>query len=324
MPQAPRFLCLLLPAAALTVLSGCAQLNLNKPSHWPFAREEKPGIPVRIATIWSDAVLYKANEAPMRGFGGRLFFYDQKDDRPIKVDGTLVVYAFDETGRKPDDPKPDHKYVFPASTLDLHFSESDIGHSYSFWLPWDEVAGEQKEISLIVHFLPTNGAPVISEQTTNLLPGTEPKQPAHGEQWAQNSSGATAATSPLQSVSYDAPTVMETPGQPAATSRIPTLTIPVPSRFSRLSVEDIAALHKATEEQAASPAGSTGQSLDASLATRFPHLGQAILAQQASLPPQARSAPEQSRLPATPSAQPTLDRTSWQPGPATSPPVPGP
>ena len=48
---------------------------------------------------WSDTILTQTGHPPIRGFGGRLMFYEGKSEEPIKVDGTLVVYAFDETNR---------------------------------------------------------------------------------------------------------------------------------------------------------------------------------------------------------------------------------
>ena len=180
MPALPRLLYLLLPAATLTLLSGCTQLDLKKPLSWPFASEDKPKVPDRVVAVWSDSVLYKADRPPVRGFGGRLMFYGREGDEPIKVDGSLVVYAFDEAGRDPGNARPDRKYVFPSEHFDIHYSKSELGHSYSVWVPWDEVGGEQKEISLIARFLPANGAPLIGEQAQHLLPGTPP-QPARRE-----------------------------------------------------------------------------------------------------------------------------------------------
>jgi hypothetical protein len=56
-------------------------------------------------------VLTKQGEAPQRGFGGRLAFYDHDSEKSLLVDGELVVYAFDETNRDPTDNKPTRRYV---------------------------------------------------------------------------------------------------------------------------------------------------------------------------------------------------------------------
>ena len=124
-----------------------------------------------MVSTWADTVLHKAGEKPVRGFGGRLVFFGQESDEPVRVDGQLVVYAFDESGRELHDTQPTRKFVFPAEQFVRHESESKLGPSYSVWLPWDEVGGEQKNISLIARFEAKNGPLVMGEQTRHLLPG---------------------------------------------------------------------------------------------------------------------------------------------------------
>jgi hypothetical protein len=124
--------------------------------------------------IWTDAVATTAGQAPIRGFGGRLMFYEGNNDAPVKVEGTLVVYAFDETNRDPNNAKPDCKYVITQEQLSKHYSKSKVGHSYSMWVPWDRAGGMQKEITLIVRFEPKIGPPVIGDQCHQMLPGKLP------------------------------------------------------------------------------------------------------------------------------------------------------
>jgi hypothetical protein len=168
---------LILAAAAST---GCSTPKIfSLDSSWPFRDDQpKAEIPTRVAGVWTDTVLHKGSDTPQRGFGGRLMFYGKDPEKPVPVDGELVVYAFDETGRDPTDNKPTRRYVFPADQLPLRMSESPIGPSYSFFLPWDEAGGPQTEVSLICRFQPKGGPVVLSEQTKHLLPGTLPSSPA--------------------------------------------------------------------------------------------------------------------------------------------------
>ena len=156
---------------ALEAIVGCTSLKMPKATVWPFTSEDKAGTPNRVVATWTDTVLYQPNQTPMRGFGGRLLFYDGDKSEPIKVEGTLTVYAFDETNRDINDAKPDRKYIFTKDQLLTHYSKSKLGHSYSVWIPWDEVGGMQKDISMIVRFTPANGSVVVSEQTKHSLPG---------------------------------------------------------------------------------------------------------------------------------------------------------
>ena len=141
---------------------------------WPFHHDEPFGKPDRVTALWTDAVANTAGQPPVRGFGGRLMFYEGRSDTPVKVEGTLVVYAFDETDRDPNNAKPDCKYVITAEQLPKHYSKSKAGHSYSVWIPWDLAGGMQKEITLIVRLEPKEGSPVIGDQCREVLPGRLP------------------------------------------------------------------------------------------------------------------------------------------------------
>jgi hypothetical protein len=189
----------------LLVLSG-AWRHPAEAAPWPFSTEEKPGVPSRVLAVWTDTVLTQPDRMPQRGFGGRLMFYASKKDEPIKVEGTLVVYAFDETDREPNNAKPDRKYIFRKEQLPAHYSKSKIGHSYSVWLPWDEVGGMQKEITLIVRFQPTQAAVVIGQPSRQLLPG---KQLAlrvgdHGP-WPGNGRPSYPAPGPIRPAGWESP-----------------------------------------------------------------------------------------------------------------------
>ena len=64
-----------------------------------------------------------------------------RNEKPVLVDGQLVIYAFDESNREPTNNKPTRRYVFPPDQVARRMSKSELGPSYSFWLPWDEVGG---------------------------------------------------------------------------------------------------------------------------------------------------------------------------------------
>ena len=132
------------------------------------------GVPAQVVGTWTEAVLHKNGEGT-RGFGGRLYFYERGSTKPIRVTGQLVVYAFEEHGRAAADNKPSKRYVFPAEQFAKHESQSEIGTSYSIWLPWDKAGGTQTEVSLIARFEPSQGGGlVVSDQTHHRLPG-EPR-----------------------------------------------------------------------------------------------------------------------------------------------------
>jgi hypothetical protein len=164
------------PLLALVAVAGCSIPKASdfKPSKlFSLGDEDEPekGTPIRMVGTWTDTVLTQPGQKSQRGFGGRLVFYGRKEEKPILVEGQLVVYAFDEAGRQVTDNRPTRRYVFPADQIPRHMSKSEIGASYSFWLPWDEAGGPQTDVSLICRFEPTKGSVVTSEQTRHRLPG---------------------------------------------------------------------------------------------------------------------------------------------------------
>lgn len=164
------------PRAGGAISSGF--YSLHKAMPWRKDDAPKVATPTRLVGAWTDTVLHQPGKKPQRGFGGRLLFYGPKSNDPVCVDGQLAVYAFDETTREPTDNRPTRRYVFPADQVPLHMSMTELGPSYSFWLPWDEVGGPRTEVGLICRFEPKDGALIVSEQTQHVLPGESVAQ--HG------------------------------------------------------------------------------------------------------------------------------------------------
>lgn len=212
---------------------------------WPWGGDDElePEIPNRIVGMWTDTVLHTAGQKPQRGFGGRLIFYGKDGNTPVAVDGELVVYAFEETGRDPTDNKPTRRYVFPADQIAQRHSKSPLGPSYSFWLPWDEAGGAQSEVSLICRFEPKGGAVVTSEQTRHRLPGSmTPGTVVAGQNGPQIPEGVPyrpaqpqlaalgtqlAATADAQQASFESPL----PAAAEPQRQMTTISIPLPNNF---------------------------------------------------------------------------------------------
>jgi hypothetical protein len=166
-------LALLLSSIAI-VVGGCAGSGPKGPSDWkmPWSKKDKPPKPypnpVKMAVTWTPDTLTQAGRTPTRGFGGRLFFFDEKI-RPVPVEGDLTVQAIAEN---PDGSIGEVKrYQFTAEQFTQHFSQTDIGASYSIWIPWDAVGGEQMKISLVPSFRTAGGKLVQGEQALVGLPG---------------------------------------------------------------------------------------------------------------------------------------------------------
>jgi hypothetical protein len=128
--------------------------------------------PVKIAATWTPDTLVQTGRTPTRGFGGRVFFYDEKS-RPVPVEGTLMIHGFDDSAPDPD--KSVKRFEFTPEQFVRHFSQTDLGASYSIWIPWDPVGGAQRRVSLVTSFRTAEGHLIQGVPATLVLPGTEPE-----------------------------------------------------------------------------------------------------------------------------------------------------
>ena len=138
--------------------------------------------PTTIVDVWSCCAQKTPEGKMVRGMAGQIHFYDdQKDNRAVKVDGDLTVFMFDGNETDPAHTKPLKVYQFNADTLNQHYVyKKPLGHGYDFFLPIDEIGGEEKSISIIVRFdnkLEENDY-VITKPVNTLLAGRRPASPA--------------------------------------------------------------------------------------------------------------------------------------------------
>jgi hypothetical protein len=152
------------------MLTGCSGTSWTKPD---ISVLKPSGPPAKAVAVWEPAVKHETDQEPQRGFGGRVYFYDQESKKPIKIKGNVVVYAFDEETRQPDDNAPTRSYLFDKSDVKKLYSKSKLGPSYNFWVPWDSEGpdGNAKKVSLIVRYIPEVGSSVVSSQAVVYLPG---------------------------------------------------------------------------------------------------------------------------------------------------------
>lgn len=170
LPNRIRLAVLLIALAGLISSTGCKQWNLTPSWAWLPNSEDSPEIPVKVVALWTNGQLQQDSGMALRGFGARLMFYN-KQDKPVRVDGTLVVYAFDEQKPEGISAQADRKYVFTPDQLADRYSKSQLGHSYSIFVPWDKSGSPQQQVSLIVRFNPIGGPSVVGNQAKLSLPG---------------------------------------------------------------------------------------------------------------------------------------------------------
>jgi hypothetical protein len=200
----------LLAALAALGFGGCSALNL--PKEFPgFEKKDAPSVPSRMTDMWTFTVLHQPGERGVRGFGGRVMFYNNDSEKPIKVEGTLTVFAFDTAERDGEQAVPLRKFVFLPEQIEKHYSPSKLGHSYSFWLPWDEVGGPEQQISLIARFESRGGALLVGSASRQSLTGAKPGA-AHREQATQGAVQPAAHLEVAETPTITTATINLTPG----------------------------------------------------------------------------------------------------------------
>jgi hypothetical protein len=220
-------------AAAAVLLAGCSTLDLTKIS---LPGLEKPR-PAKFVDVWTDTILHQSGQSSVRGFGGRIMFYAKDEKKAIKVDGKLTVYVFDAAEQDAGMAIPERKYVFPAEQLPKHYSESKLGHSYSVWLPWDEVGGPQRNLVLLSRFEAVTGEMIMGDPVRQTLPGMLPQSAAKAHATGNETKAAgldpgRPAAEGVRQVSHEAP-VEAGPPQPArADTMANTVTIDIPINSS--------------------------------------------------------------------------------------------
>lgn len=323
----------------LSAASGCASfdlptLGLEKYIPSLTGRIGEFRRPLKVVAFWTDTVRTAEGQPAMRGFGGRLMFYDNQRGKPVKVAGTLVIYGFDEARSDTDNPRPDRKFVFTPDQFEKHYSKSELGHSYSVWIPWDRAGGPSQEVSLICRFTPVEGGAVVSEQVKQLLPGVD----------AATSAKAAPSATPIKLTQFQetlqeaaarrmSTTTIELSGPPDR--RLPTAHMRPRPNWNALPVggtTNAAAMSpmSATSFQAPAPGPSSANSSGENPAQES--VGQqATAADRAAAPAAtgswlARFGQHQSRVPGAPIVPPDRARGPWQPthviqppGPATTP-----
>lgn len=245
---------LLMLFATLSCTGGCASLTSQQASKdskkgqskWPWSKEKEYQVPRSMAVVWSPDVFIAPGAPPSRGFGGRIYFYNEKS-QAIPVDGELVVHGYDETIRQSAGSNPakaDKTFRFTAEQFTQHFSESQLGASYSVWIPWDQQQeGESRRIVLIPTFLSKDGKLVRGESSQVVLQGTTaaapqaPQDPMAPLRDAMRSSSDQGSA--VQAASYHADILRVDP--PDHANRIPssglrTTTISIPSQSAGRSV----------------------------------------------------------------------------------------
>jgi len=179
-------------------------------SKWSLFKKKEYQIPQSMNVTWVHDIISVPGKPPTRGFGGRIYFYNEKS-QTIPVDGEVMVYGFDDTYESHEGvgmDQADKRYRFTPEQFTTHFSEGDLGASYSIWVPWDAAPGAKKKVMLIPTFKSKDGKVIRGNAATLLLPGWSEEEAAgkviqagatHANKNQQGVQLASATALPMQS-----------------------------------------------------------------------------------------------------------------------------
>ncbi|MBW3542489.1 MAG: hypothetical protein KY476_19680 [Planctomycetes bacterium] len=172
-PLFPALLAALVPV----LLAGCSGLGWK-----PWSRETIPTAdaknPVqRVVCIWEASEGRGVDGLPARGFAGQILFFTRTNSAPVRVEGDVRVYVFDDQGTPEEQKRPIHQYDFlhgeDADSWNRHLAVGALGPAYYVFIPYPRKGGHQARCALQVRLVPREGQPAFSDMISVVLPGYE-------------------------------------------------------------------------------------------------------------------------------------------------------
>ncbi|HUG89967.1 MAG TPA: hypothetical protein VML55_03980 [Planctomycetaceae bacterium] len=181
-----RFLCLTVGMAlAVPLLAGCSGGRLFM---WPWQKGQiptaSPKNPVhRIVCMWEPSEGRGPDGLPARGFAGQVLFFTRTSSTPVKVEGDVSVYVFDDQGPPAEQARPIHQFNFQhtpeGDAWNRHLTIGTLGPSYNVFIPYTRRGRHQARCMVQVRFAPPdgggmpleNGKAIFSDMTMVVLPG---------------------------------------------------------------------------------------------------------------------------------------------------------
>ncbi len=168
--------------------TGCTTMVPVFPWKQSLPEASKKDPVVEILGLWQPAEGTGLDGLPARGFAGQLLFFNRGSKSPVKVNGDIRIYVFDDYGSVEDQSTPIDQFDFVEGTWQAHLHVGTLGPSYNVFIPYSRKANKnQAKCSLRVRLKPANGPTVFSEMVAVTLPGPISEQMKRlAEQRSQN------------------------------------------------------------------------------------------------------------------------------------------
>ncbi|MEX2288427.1 MAG: hypothetical protein WD648_15125 [Planctomycetaceae bacterium] len=172
--------------ATVIGLVGCADVRMFEKLN-PFGNGEKfreatAEVPaVEILALWQPADGRGLNGMPTRGFAGQVMFFTNGDPAPVKVNGDVRIFLFDDFGTPEEQSKPIHQFDYSTDIWNLHLQKSMLGPSYQVFVPYVRKDHHAAKCAISVRLKPVAGPTIYSKLVPIALPGLERETATHGE-----------------------------------------------------------------------------------------------------------------------------------------------
>ena len=189
---ASRTMTSLLCGCLLLSLTGCVTL------HFPFGKNHMQKASARnpvtqIICIWQPSEGRDPNGMPCRGFAGQILFLAGRNSLPVKVEGDVRIYLFDDQGTSEEQTKPMHQYDFDSTSWSVHLTKGTLGPTYSVFVPYTRRGTYEAKCALRVRLNSSDQPAVFSDMASIPLDGRT-KKSVDSEDQVPSTEEAKAAT----------------------------------------------------------------------------------------------------------------------------------
>lgn len=158
-----------------TTSMGCQLMNGVKFATLPEADAEHPV--VEIICVWQPGEGTGMDGLPCRGFAGQILFFSMGEKLPVRINGKVRIYVFDDQGTEAEQEVPIHQFDFDASAFSNFLTNTNMGAAYQLFIPYTRKGTHNANCTLRVRYTPDEGNSVYSKMATIILPGTTSRKP---------------------------------------------------------------------------------------------------------------------------------------------------
>lgn len=156
---------------------GCTTFKSPFGTKIPTATAADPA--TQILCFWQPGEGNDPDGYPCRGFSGQILFTSNKSQAPVKIDGDVRIYLFDDQGTVDEQAKPLRQFDFDGGSWNIHLGKTSLGPTYSIFIPYVRRGVTEANCSLRIRLKPKHGPTIFSDFSS--MPLNPTKKVKRGE-----------------------------------------------------------------------------------------------------------------------------------------------